>query len=87
MQRNGDVSWQNQSLHLADFNVRLATDGHVPDMWLAGVFGPDLMTTALVRLVNVSWYDYFVSYFVWLLKTSTILTLGLLSTEQLQRLW
>jgi hypothetical protein len=32
MQRNGDVSWQNQSLHLADFNVRLATDGHVPDM-------------------------------------------------------
>ena len=31
-QRNGDVSWENQSLQLADFNVRLATDGHAPDL-------------------------------------------------------
>jgi hypothetical protein len=31
MKWSGDVSWETQSLHLADFNVRLATDGHVPD--------------------------------------------------------
>ena len=31
MQTNGDVSWETQSLHLADCNVRLATDRHVPD--------------------------------------------------------
>ena len=31
MQRSGDVSWENLSLHLADLNVGLATDGHVTD--------------------------------------------------------
>lgn len=87
MQTNGDVSWENQSLHLAACNDRLATDGHVPDQWLVGVFGPNLRTTALESLVSVSGYGYFVSYSVWLLKTGTISTLGLLSTEQLYRLW
>jgi len=54
MQRSNDVIWENQTLHLADFNVRLATDGHVSDQWLVGVFGPNLRTTALECLVNVS---------------------------------